>query len=197
MIRVLGVDPGLDGALAVLDLHHSGAILHLTSVTPTPTLTVTVRKRLRREYDVPAMWRVLFDAVSPPGVSVALVAIEHQGPRPQEGVVSSFRTGVGFGLWRGLVAAARVPLAIVAPLAWRREYGLVGCGKRAAIRIAVERFPSYPPALSRHDGAADAILIAGFAALRRVLPDALPTDPTRAAASPAPTDTAPDRLPTG
>jgi len=197
MIRVIGVDPGLAGALAVLDLHQSGAILHLTSVTPTPTLTVTIRKRPRREYDVPGMWRLLSDAVSPAGVSVALVAIEHQGPRPQEGVVSSFRTGVGFGLWRGLVAAARVPLAIVTPLAWRREYGLVGCGKRASIRIAIERFPTYPPALSRHDGAADAILIAGFAARRRVLPDGPPADPARAAALPAPTDTDPDLLPTG
>ena len=197
MIRVVGIDPGLDGALAVLDLHQSGAILHLTSVHPTPTLTVTIRKRPRREYDVPGMWRLLSDAVSPAGVDIALVAVEHQGPRPQEGVVSSFRTGVGFGLWRGLVAAACVPLAIVAPLAWRREYGLIGCGKRASIRIAVERFPSYPPALSRHDGAADAILIAGFAALRRVLPDAPPGDPARAATSPASTDTDPDLLPTG
>jgi len=201
MIRVVGIDPGLDGALAVLDLHQDGAILHVTSVQPTPTLRVTVRKRTRREYDVPGMWRLMSDALSPQGVSVAMVALEHQGPRPKEGVVSSFRTGLGFGLWRALTVAAEVPLAIVHPLAWRREYGLVGGGKQASLRCAVERFPSYPPALARHDGAADAILIAGFAAFRRVVPGtAAASSPLVRApdqASPAPTDTDPDLLPTG
>jgi len=201
MIRVLGIDPGLNGAVAVLDLHQGGAILHLTSVTPTPTLTVTVRKRTRREYDVPGMWRLLFDALSPGGVTVALVAIEHQGPRPKEGVVSSFRTGLGFGLWRALTVAAQVPLAIVSPLSWRREYGLVGGGKQASIRCALERFPTYPPTLTRHDGAADAILIAGYAARRRVVPETAgassPFAPAPDRASPGPTDTDPDRLPTG
>jgi len=201
MIRVVGIDPGLDGAVAVLDLHQGGAILHLTRVTPTPTLTVTVRKRTRREYDVPGMWRLVADALAPGGVTVALVAIEHQGPRPKEGVVSSFRTGLGFGLWRALTVAAQLPLAIVHPQSWRREYGLIGGGKQASIRCALERFPTYPSALRRHDGAADAILIAGFAARRRVLPGtpagAQPSDPTRAAALPAATATDPDLLPTG
>ena len=197
MIRVLGIDPGLNGAVAILDLHQDGALLHLTSVHVTPTLIVTIRKRTRREYDVPGMWRLLADAIAPAAVRVALVALEHQGPRPREGVVSSFRTGLGFGLWRALIVAAQVPLAIVAPQSWRREYGLVSGGKQASIRCALERFPTYPVALTRHDGAADATLIAGFAARRRVLPDLPPADLTPAATWPAPTDTDPDQLPTG
>jgi len=200
MIRVIGIDPGLNGALAVLDLHQGGAILHLIDVTPTPTLTVSIRKRTRRDYDVPGMWRLVCAAMSPSAVQVALVALEHQGPRPKEGVVSSFRTGLGFGLWRGLISAAQLPLGIVAPISWRREYGLVGAGKQASIRRALDAFPEYPPALARHDGAADAILIAGWAARCRVLPGRLaaapPPAPVPAPASSPATDVATDPVPT-
>jgi hypothetical protein len=62
MIRVLGIDPGLDGALAVLDLQQGGTILHLTKVVPTPTLDVMVNKKKRRDYDVPGMWRLVENA---------------------------------------------------------------------------------------------------------------------------------------
>jgi hypothetical protein len=202
MIRVVGIDPGLSGACAVLDLHQGGAILHVTSVTPTPTLTVTVRSRTRREYDVPGMWRLLADAKAPLATTVALVVIEHQGPRPQEGVVSSFRTGFGFGLWRALAVAAELPVCMVTPQVWRREYGLLHGGKHGSLRCASEQFPSYPSALTRHDGAADATLIAAWGARRRVASagsdsaDAADAPaPAASQASPAATDTARDRLP--
>jgi hypothetical protein len=172
MIRVLGIDPGLDGALAVLDLHQGGRILHLTTVTPTPTLDITVRKKKRRDYDVPGMWHLVEEAAYPANVTVAMVGLEHQGPRPKEGVVSSYRTGHGYGLWRALVVAAQLPMTIVQPVVWRREFGLLRAGKQASIKAAVEGFPEYPSSLTRHHGAADAILIAAFVARRRVVPEA-------------------------
>jgi hypothetical protein len=185
MIRVLGIDPGLDGALAVLDLQQGGTILHLTKVVPTPTLDVMVNKKKRRDYDVPGMWHLVEDAVYPADVQVAMVGLEHQGPRPKEGVVSSYRTGHGYGLWRALVVAAQLPLTIVQPLVWRREFGLLRAGKQASVRAAVEGFPNYPWSLTRHDGAADAILIAAFVARRRVVPDALPVPPPPVPESPS------------
>jgi hypothetical protein len=184
MIRVLGIDPGLDGALAVLDLDQRGTVLHLLQVIPTPTLTVTVNKKKRRDYDVPGMWRLIEDAAYPADVSVAMVGLEHQGPRPKEGVVSSYRTGHGYGLWRALIVAAQLPLAIVQPQAWRREFGLLRAGKQASVRAVMEGFPDYPSSLSRHDGAAEATLIAAFVARRRVVPDALPVPPPPAPESP-------------
>src|SRR4030095_9646569 len=58
MIRLVGVDPGLSGAIAALDLHHDGELPVLVSVVPTPTLTYSTRKKTRRDYDVPAMYRM-------------------------------------------------------------------------------------------------------------------------------------------
>ena len=182
--RVIGVDPGLDGALAVLDLLDGGTVLHLAMVKATPTLDVMVNKKKRRDYDVPGMWRLVEDAAYPADVRVAMVGLEHQGPRPKEGVVSSYRTGHGYGLWRALVVAAQLPLAIVQPQVWRREFGLLRAGKQASVRAAAEGFPTYPRTLMRHDGAAEAILIAAYVARRRVVPAALPVPPLPVLAPP-------------
>jgi hypothetical protein len=161
MIRLVGVDPGLSGAVAIVDLHQGGELPVLIRVMPTPTLTVTTRKKTRREYDVPAMWRLLVGARVPPNIRVAGCFVERQGPRPKQGVTSTFSTGVGFGLWRGLVVATAFPLVLVEPLRWRSAFGLTGKGKAASLRVAQERFATqYPVALRKHDGAADAVLIA-------------------------------------
>src|SRR5262249_59953888 len=104
MIRLVGIDPGLDGALAVLDLHQGGALPHLTSVTPTPTVAFLTRtKQRRRDYDVPAMARLVASVASPHDVQVGGVFLERQGPRPKQGVTSTYSTGVGYGLWRRLI----------------------------------------------------------------------------------------------
>lgn len=163
MIRLVGIDPGLDGALAVVDLHHDGQLPHLLSVTPTPTLAYQTRKKQRRrDYDVPAMERLVRMAGSSPAATVGGVYLERQGARPGQGVTSTFSTGMGFGLWRGLVIGAGLPLVTVQPQIWRRACGLAK-GKAASLRVAIERFPTqFPAQLRRHDGAADAVLLAYF-----------------------------------
>src|SRR4029450_7882603 len=105
MIRLVGIDPGLSGAVAAIDLHQGGELPALVSVVPTPTLTYTTRKKTRRDYDVPAMYRLLVVAHSPADVQVAGVYLERQGPRPLQGVTSTFSTGVGVGLCLCLIAA--------------------------------------------------------------------------------------------
>jgi crossover junction endodeoxyribonuclease RuvC len=167
MIRLVGIDPGLKGAVAVVDLHQDGQLPHLLSVTGTPTLTYKTRKKQwRREYDVPSMHGLLTAAASSPNVRIAGVYLERQGARPGQGVTSTFSTGVGFGLWRGLIAACGLPLMTVQPQVWRRVCGL-GKGKAASLRVVLERFPTqFPAHLRRHDGAADAVLLAYFGFLQ-------------------------------
>jgi len=164
MIRLLGIDPGLDGAFAILDLHQDGQLPHLLSVTGTPTLwyTTTRAKKRRRDYDVVCMHGMLAAACTPAPVTIGGVYLERQGARPGQGVTSTFSTGMGFGLWRGLVIGAGLPLVTVQPQVWRRGCGL-GKGKAASLRVVLERFPTqFPAHLRRHDGAADAVLLAYF-----------------------------------
>ena len=168
MIRLLGIDPGLDGAFAVVDLHQDGQLPHLLEVRGTPTLWYTMArtKKRRRDYDVVGMHGMLAAAQSRGTVTIGGVYLERQGARPGQGVTSTFSTGMGFGLWRGLVVGAGLPLVTVQPQVWRRVCGL-GKGKAASLRVVLERFPTqFPSHLRRHDGAADAVLLAYFGFLK-------------------------------
>ena len=51
---IVGVDPGLAGAIAVLDAHGT-----LAARADTPTLTLQVQRGMRQVYDVPGMAALL------------------------------------------------------------------------------------------------------------------------------------------
>src|SRR5947207_12211127 len=109
---IIGIDPGLAGAVARL------AVGDPPQVWDTPTETVKTARRVRREYDLRAMVDVLIEATA--GMT-ALVVIEVAGPRPGEGVVSVYRLGFGAGVWQGLCAGLGLPFRGVLPAVWKRS----------------------------------------------------------------------------
>jgi crossover junction endodeoxyribonuclease RuvC len=155
---VVGIDPGLAGGVAVVLVDEHGAVVG-AQLHETPTVVVRRGKRTRREYDVRAMWRLLRDAVPVPSE----IVVESAGARPRQGVASTFRTGYGAGLWRGLAAAREVPYRIVLPQVWKRAFGLQGASKPASRLRAAEIAPSVPVFT---DGTAEALLIGAFGARR-------------------------------
>ena len=66
--------------------------------------------------------------------------LESQQAMPRQGVSSTFSTGQGFGMWRGILAALRLPYEIVTPATWTRGMlkGAPGEGKERAIAVAVD-----------------------------------------------------------
>jgi hypothetical protein len=163
MRRYVGVDPGTTGAFAVLDIADDGAqALH---VHPTPVSWVQVGSGKRRRYDPQGLYFAL-DPYRHPAIS--LVYLEQQSARPGQGVASTFSTGVGFGLWIGLLTALALPYATVPPPRWRAKVGLPaqpGAEKKQikeAVRLAAcRRFPAVPINLDH----ADAVMLAVAAAL--------------------------------
>jgi hypothetical protein len=151
-VTVLGIDPGLSGAIAALTITLDGQ--QTITITPTPTVwAVTGRGTRRRRYDVPAMCAALRH-LRP----VSLAYLEQQSARPGQGLTSTLSTGVGFGLWLGLLVACAVPFVLVTPPVWRRRAGIPGLGgDKAAVRLAaMARFPGVP--IPRDH--ADAVLLA-------------------------------------
>jgi hypothetical protein len=165
--RVIGVDPGARGGLGVLDLDAAGAVCGV-ALHRTPRMAVLRNKRLRDEYDPAAMHAKLIDALD--GWPLALdaeVALEAQGARPGQGVASSYRTGLGFGLWLGLVVACRVPYRVVQPTVWKRHAGLLGAHKRVSRLRAQERFPALGVVAPADEGPAEGLLLAAYVAATR------------------------------
>lgn len=103
---LLGIDPGLTGAVAVVDA--AGALVALAD---TPMLTLRVTRGTRHDYDVSGMCALL----APHAGAGLHVIIEQSQAMPVQGVRSMWTTGYGYGLWLGILVALAMPYTPVRP----------------------------------------------------------------------------------
>lgn len=143
---ILGIDPGLYGALALYDIDGSLEIVDV------PTLSL--KKRVIDEY---ALARIIDDWSG----RVREVWLEQVGTRPGEGAVGAFTFGRGYGLIRGICAASFLPIMDVTPATWKAAMKVRG-DKDASRAKASALFPRHGALwpLKKHDGRAEAALIA-------------------------------------
>lgn len=149
MSRIIGIDCGLNGAIAVLD---DG---QLVSVHDMPTLTVDINKKSKRQVS-PNLLAILIESIKPDSAIV-----ERPAARPGQGVTAMFGFGRSLGVVEGVLAGFSVPVTYVAPATWTKSMGKTA-GKDASRLRAVELFPSMADYFKRvkDDGRAEATLIA-------------------------------------
>lgn len=157
--RIIGIDPGITGAVVVLD--GDGAIAQCIR---TPIYTDNGKKH----YDIPGMREVLMRAAREPGEPLA--GIEKVGTFPRDGRVGAFNFGVGYGLWLGLLSALFIPYMEITPQLWQSRM-LAGLPrgpkvKASAMRAAKSLFPHIPIGVKADWGMADAALLAEYARRR-------------------------------
>lgn len=153
-MRVLGVDPGATGALAMLDTDLDALV-----VRDMPNALVRTGKTQRRQ--ISEVWLAdLLHAFDPDHAW-----IERVHALPRQGVTSSFSFGLAYGLVRGVLAALQVPVSLVTPNEWKRHFRL-GPDKHEARLVAARLFPASAHAFARSadDGRAEAALLALFGA---------------------------------
>lgn len=159
-----GIDPGLTGALAVLDFQDYK--LHLWD---TPVDVVRVgdkdRKRCNPDRFAEAMAHFPIDY----GV------IENVQSTPNDGHVGAFTFGKVTGIAIGIAAGLDIPLAGVAPAKWKMQMQ-VPADKEDATRRASALFPHCTAAWSRKmdHGRAESAIIALYAAILNGLQPAQP-----------------------
>lgn len=142
---ILGIDPGLSGAYAIVD---GGKLVHVADLP-------TMGEGARRMIDSGA----LADALKP--MTFDLAVIEQVGAMPGQGVSSMFRFGHAVGQAVGVVHTLGIPLKWASPGTWKRAMGL-GSDKERARALAIETFPSLRARFARKadHGRAEAALIA-------------------------------------
>lgn len=151
---ILGVDVGLNGAMAFL----RESDLEVVDI-PTITIGKSSGKR-RREVDLYELARII-DAV--PVIEHAYV--EKVGAMRGDGPVGAFAFGRTYGAILAVLAANFIPVTKVAPLVWRRGLRIPATSKgdkSAVVARANELFPEHS-ALWRakcHADRAEAALIA-------------------------------------
>lgn len=153
-MRVLGVDPGATGALAMLDTDLAALV-----VCDMPSTIVKVGKSHRRQ--ISEFWLADILRVYAPDEAW----IERVHALPRQGVTSSFSFGLSYGLARGVLAALGVRVTLVTPNEWKRSFRL-GADKNEARLIAARLFPANAAFFTRarDDGRAEAALLALFGA---------------------------------
>ncbi len=152
IMRYIGIDPGLSGAVAVL----SGPLGLEFTIFDTPVATVGKK----REPVPRQMVEILRPYVENSAASLELVHA-----MPKQGVASAFNFGRGLGLWIGILAALGIPYDLVSPQRWKAVM-MDGMGKeKDAARVrAMQLFPSASDhlALKKYHGRAEALLIAEY-----------------------------------
>lgn len=156
-VLTVGVDPGLSGAIAFLE--DDGQIAGV--------------------YDLPVVRDAKLAWIH--GGQLSSMIIDHKAFRrctamvervnsmPQQGIASAFQFGVGFGSVLSVLQALGVAIEFVRPTEWKKSYGLGGDNKakHQALHKARLLYPDAELGLAKHDGRAEALLIARYAMNRR------------------------------
>jgi hypothetical protein len=150
-----GIDPGLTGALAILDFDQF--VLHLWD---TPTVSVQVGDKIRKRCDPDAFVAAL--AKFP----LDFALIENVQSTPNDGHVGAFTFGKVTGIAIGCCAGLDIPLGSVAPAKWKMQMR-VPADKKASKNRASELFPRCTGGWTREmdHGRAEAAIIALYAAI--------------------------------
>ena len=137
----IGVDPGKNGGIAIID--SDGVIAFPFS-----------EERLLIELD---------------GIAQeyeCICYLEHVHAMPKQGVSSTFNFGMNFGFIQGVLKAYEIPYELVTPQKWKKEFSCTS-DKNTSIEVCKRLFPNVNlKATERcrkdHDGMAEALLIAEY-----------------------------------
>ena len=166
---VLGIDPGLNGAIAFLRPDE----MKLIKVIDIPTMG-----KKPRVVDI----NNLFLQLSSVGhVDEPVICwLEEAWARPAQGVSSAFKCGRVIGNIEAVMVCHGFPIRTVTPAAWKKHLGLAvkGKTKHDSRALATRMFPASADLFSRvkDDGRAEASLVAVYGAERAGVVTSKPAD---------------------
>lgn len=160
MTKILGVDPGFSGGLAILEGES------IVSAIKMPTLTTKKNGgtgKVVNQSHIHTSEVVRWIRENSPD-SAMIEQVTAATPRGRkQGAVGMFRFGEGYGLIRGILAGLQIPTRTVLPAVWKRAMKLIGSSKDASRALADRLFPDTGLfSLKVEDGVAEAVLIARY-----------------------------------
>lgn len=154
-MRIIGVDPGVNGACGVIT--ETGNFVEAFEM-PTVIANKSSNRQMVNAYELAAqLRRILGDA---DGDIVAIT--ESVNAMPDQGVASVFAFGKSFGIVLGVLAALGISTELVSPVRWKKHFELAGGEKEQARELAIRLFPAAPMPLKKHHNRAEALLIARY-----------------------------------
>ena len=153
-MRIFGIDPGLAGAIAILD---GNKIVDFTDL-PTMSDGKKNKRQLNSAHLSQYIQKNILD------INRTVVVVEQVNAMPGQGVTSMFNFGQTFGAIKGISATLKLPIFFVRPSKWKKHFELINSSKDASRTKAIEMYPSFADQLSKKKDVnkSDAILIARF-----------------------------------
>ena len=153
-MKILGIDPGLSGAIAILE---NKKVISLFDMP-----VMAEGKKNKKQLNSAQLVNIIKDnTVEKDEVAVV---VEQVNAMPGQGVTSMFNFGQTFGAIKGVCAALKLPIFFVRPSKWTKYFELINSSKDSSRTKAIEMYPSLSSQLAKKKDVnkSDAILIARF-----------------------------------
>ena len=151
---IIGIDPGLSGALAILK---DSKVLKIFDMP-----VMSEGKKNKKQLNSAQLVSILKENMIE--IDNTAVVVEQVNAMPGQGVTSMFNFGQTFGAIKGVCAALGLPIFFVRPSKWKKYFELINSSKDSSRTKVIEMYPSLSNELSRKKDVnkSDAILIARF-----------------------------------
>jgi len=160
-MKIIGIDPGLSGAIAVLE---NNQVLNIFDIP-----VMSEGKKNKRQLNSALLVNLLKENIDKE--EEVAVVVEQVNAMPGQGVTSMFNFGQTFGALKGICAALELPIFFVRPSKWKKHFELINSSKDASRTKAIEMYPKLSNHLSKKKDVnkSDAILIARFFSETRLI----------------------------
>ena len=153
-MKIIGIDPGLSGAIAILE---NNKVLNIFDIP-----VMSEGKKNKRQLNSALLVDLLKENINQE--EEVAVVVEQVNAMPGQGVTSMFNFGQTFGALKGICAALELPIFFVRPSKWKKHFELINSSKDASRTKAIEMYPKLSSQLTKKKDVnkSDAILIARF-----------------------------------
>ena len=153
-MRIIGIDPGLSGGIAILD------DLKIFDIFDMPIMSEG--KKNKNQLNSAQLVNIINKHILKK--EDTYVIVEQVSAMPGQGVTSMFNFGQTFGAIKGVCAALGLPIFFVRPSKWKKHFELINASKDSSRTKAIEMYPSLSNNLAKKKDVnkSDAILIARF-----------------------------------
>ena len=153
-MRIIGIDPGLSGAVAILD------DLKIFDIFDMPIMPEG--KKNKNQLNSAQLVSIIKKHINENNET--FVIVEQVNAMPGQGVTSMFNFGQTFGAIKGICASLNLPIFYVRPAKWKKHFELINASKDASRTKVIEMYPLISDRLRKKKDVnkADAILIARY-----------------------------------
>ena len=153
-MKVIGIDPGLSGAIAVLD---DKKVLKIIDMP-----VMAEGKKNKKQLNSAQLVNIIKENIN--NNEEIVVVVEQVNAMPGQGVTSMFNFGQTFWAIKGVCAALNLPIFFVRPSKWKKHFELINASKDSSRTKVIEMYPSLSNQLTKKKDVnkSDAILIARF-----------------------------------